>query len=93
MPPNDQAHQMVCCGIIIVSMIPFVNCIVPLLIASASTENYCTMKKFEEWRQLPANQQGVAMQPAGTMPIQPVPAQPANALSPAPGHPAAIAPL
>ena len=72
MPPNVQAHQALCCCIIIVSMIPFVNGIVPLLVMSASAENYCTMKKFEEWRQLPANQQGVAMLPAGTMPIQPV---------------------
>ena len=60
MPPNEATHDGVCCCIIIVSMIPFVNCITPLIVASVSAENYCTMKKFEEWRKLPANQAATA---------------------------------
>ena len=76
MLPNDQKHQEVCCCIFCLSIIPFVNFLTPLVVASVSAENYCTMKKFEEWRELPANQQGIAMQP--TMPIQPVAAVPAT---------------
>ena len=70
MHPQDQAHNEVCGCIFCTSI--FFPCLTPLIVATVSVENYCTMKKFEEWRQLQVNQQGVAMQP-----IQPVAAVPA----------------
>jgi len=71
MHPQDQAHNDVCVCLFCTSI--FLPPLTPLAVASVSAENYCTMKKFKEWRQLPANQQGGAMQP-----IQPVAAVPAG---------------